>query len=95
MLRTLPPAEAWSSALIAALVGFGGTVALVVQAMRMLGASVEQTASAVTALCLAIAGVALSFKWRMPIVMAWSTPGCHGAGNDEIRRRSHNPLAFT
>ena len=77
MLRSLHPLHAWSSALIAALIGFGGTVALVVQAMRTLGASVEQTGSAVTALCLgiAIAGAALSTKLRMPIVLAWSTPG--------------------
>lgn len=77
MQLNLPPANAWSSALIAALVGFGGTVALVVQAMRTLGASVEQTGSAVTALCLGIAitGAALSLKLRMPIVLAWSTPG--------------------
>ncbi|MES2625675.1 MAG: benzoate/H(+) symporter BenE family transporter [Pseudomonadota bacterium] len=77
MLRKLPPAHAWSSALIAALVGFGGTVALIVQAMRTLGASVEQTGSAVTALCLgiAVAGAALSLRLRMPIVLAWSTPG--------------------
>ncbi|WP_369060208.1 benzoate/H(+) symporter BenE family transporter [Caulobacter sp. 73W] len=76
MLR-LPPIPAWSSALIAALIGFGGTVALVVQAMRTLGASVEQTGSAVTALCLgiAIAGALLSLRLRMPIVLAWSTPG--------------------
>ena len=77
MHKNFPPATAWSSALIAALVGFGGTVALVVQAMRTLGASVEQTGSAVTALCLGIAitGAALSLKLRMPIVLAWSTPG--------------------
>jgi benzoate membrane transport protein len=77
MQQNFPPATAWSSALIAALVGFGGTVALVVQAMRTLGASVEQTGSAVTALCLGIAitGAALSLKLRMPIVLAWSTPG--------------------
>jgi benzoate membrane transport protein len=77
MHQNFPPATAWSSALIAALVGFGGTVALVVQAMRTLGASVEQTGSAVTALCLGIAitGAALSLKLRMPIVLAWSTPG--------------------
>lgn len=77
MPPTLPPVTAWSSALIAVLVGFGGTVALVVQAMRTLGASVEQTGSAVTALCIAIAvtGAALSLKLRMPIVLAWSTPG--------------------
>jgi benzoate membrane transport protein len=73
----IPPFSSWSSALIAAVVGFGGTVALVVHAMRMMGASVEQTASGVTALCLgiAIAGTALSLRFRMPIVLAWSTPG--------------------
>jgi benzoate membrane transport protein len=77
MLRSLPPIPAWSSALIAALVGFGGTIALVVQAMRNLGASGDQTGSAVTALCLgiAIAGAALSWRLRMPVVLAWSTPG--------------------
>jgi benzoate membrane transport protein len=77
MLKSLPPAHSFSSALIATLVGFGGTIALVVQALRLLGASVEQTSSAVTALCLGIGigGLALSLKTRMPIVLAWSTPG--------------------
>ena len=77
MTRRFPPLHSWSSALIAMIVGFGGTIALVVQAMRALGASVEQTGSAVTALCLGIAlgGAALSFKTRMPVVLAWSTPG--------------------
>jgi benzoate membrane transport protein len=73
----LPPPPSWSAALIAAFVGFGGTIALVVQAMRTMGATVEQTGSAVTALCLgiAIAGAALSVRYRMPVVLAWSTPG--------------------
>ncbi len=77
ILLGLPPVPAWSSALIAALVGFGGTIALVVQAMRNLGASADQTGSAVTALCLgiALAGAALSWRLRMPVVLAWSTPG--------------------
>jgi len=77
MLRSLPPLTAWSAALVAALVGFGGTIALVVQAMRGLGASVEQVGSAVTALCLAIAagGALLSLRLRVPVVLAWSTPG--------------------
>lgn len=77
MLRSMPPVPAWSSALIAALVGFGGTIALVVQAMRNLGASAGQAGSAVTALCLgiALAGAALSWRLRMPVVLAWSTPG--------------------
>lgn len=77
MLKQLPPLHSWSSALIATVVGFGGTIALVVQALRTLGASVEQTGSAVTALCLgfAVGGAALSFKFRIPVVLAWSTPG--------------------
>jgi benzoate membrane transport protein len=77
MPNRLPPPHSFSSALIATVVGFGGTIALVVQAMRALGASVEQTGSAVTALCVgtAIGGAALSLKTRLPIVLAWSTPG--------------------
>jgi benzoate membrane transport protein len=77
MPTRLPPPHSWSSALIATVVGFGGTIALVVQAMRALGASVEQTGSAVTALCLgfAVGGIALSLKTRIPVVLAWSTPG--------------------
>lgn len=77
MHRRLPPLPAWSSALIAALVGFGGTIALVVQATRHLGASPAQAGSAVTALCLGIAfaGAGLSWRMRMPVVLAWSTPG--------------------
>jgi benzoate membrane transport protein len=77
MPNKLPPLHSFSAALIATVVGFGGTIALVVQAMRALGATVEQTGSAVTALCLGIAvgGAALSLRTRMPIVLAWSTPG--------------------
>jgi benzoate membrane transport protein len=77
MVRNLPPLASWSSALVAALVGFGGTIALVVQAMRAMGASVAQTGSAITALCLgiALAGALLSFRLRMPVILAWSTPG--------------------
>jgi benzoate membrane transport protein len=77
MSYRLPPPHSWSSALIATIVGFGGTIALVVQAMRALGATVELTGSAVTALCLgtALGGAALTLKTRIPIVLAWSTPG--------------------
>jgi benzoate membrane transport protein len=77
MFERLPPIPAWTSALIATVIGFGGTVALITQAMRTLGATVEQTGSAVTALCLGIAvsGAFFSVWLRMPIVTAWSTPG--------------------
>lgn len=65
------------SALVAATVGFGGTVALVVSAAASTGATDDQTISWVAAICLATAAcsLALSYRYRMPIVAAWSTPG--------------------
>ena len=71
------PLSAWSAALIATLVGFGGTIALIVQAMTVLGAEPQQVISAVTALCLGIGvtGALLSIWQKMPVVLAWSTPG--------------------
>jgi benzoate membrane transport protein len=71
------PLSVLSSAFIAVLVGFGGTVALVVRAIQAMGGSADQVGSAVTALCLgiALAGGALSLALRMPVVLAWSTPG--------------------
>ena len=65
------------SAAVAALVGFGGTIALIVAAAQAVGASPGQTSSWVTALCLAKVATTgfLSLRHRMPIVTAWSTPG--------------------
>ncbi|MHA3772295.1 benzoate/H(+) symporter BenE family transporter [Verrucomicrobiota bacterium sgz303538] len=73
----LLPLSALSSGLIAVLIGFGGTVALIVQAEQQVGGSPEQIVSAVTALCLGIGiGSGILSLWRrMPIVLAWSTPG--------------------
>lgn len=66
-----------SSALVAAIVGFGGTLALIIAAADTLGATREQTASWVTAVCIAMAvsSAWLSWRTRMPVVTAWSTPG--------------------
>ena len=66
-----------SAALVAALVGYGGTIALVLAAAAALGATPEQTLSWVLAISLAkAAGSALLSSWtRMPVVLAWSTPG--------------------
>jgi benzoate membrane transport protein len=65
------------NALIAVLVGFGGSVAIVLSATHAVGASAEQTASWLTALCLSIAVTSIALSWlhKMPIVTAWSTPG--------------------
>jgi benzoate membrane transport protein len=66
-----------SAALVAALVGFGSTVALVLSAAAALGATPAQTASWLLAVALAkAAGSAfLSTTTRIPVVLAWSTPG--------------------
>ena len=71
------PVSVTSSAISAALVGFAGSVALVLAAARAVGADADQTSSWVVALCVAIAATSLylSLRHRMPIVTAWSTPG--------------------
>jgi len=73
----LPPPASFSAAAVATVVGFGGTVALIVQAGQTLGASPAQIISMVTALCLGIGlpGAVLSWRLKMPVVLAWSTPG--------------------
>ena len=75
-MRALP-ASAFSSAAMATVIGFGGTVALVVQAGQALGADAGQIGSMVTALCLGIGapGALLSWRLKIPVVLAWSTPG--------------------
>jgi benzoate membrane transport protein len=66
-----------ASAFVAAIVGFGGTLALIIAAAVALGATQDQTASWVTAICLAMAVETgwLSWRTRMPVITAWSTPG--------------------
>lgn len=67
----------FASSAVAAIVGFGSTLALIVAAASVLGATQAETASWVTAVCLAIAGSSawLSVRYKMPIIAAWSTPG--------------------
>lgn len=66
-----------SSAFVASIVGFGGTLAIVIAAANAVGATQLQTASWVTALCIAmvIESAWLSWYTRMPVISAWSTPG--------------------
>ena len=65
------------AAVAAGLVGFGSSLALVLAAAQAVGASLAQAASWVLALCLAkAAGSAVLSAWaRVPVVLAWSTPG--------------------
>ena len=70
-------ASLFSAALVAALVGYGSTIALVLAAAAAVGATPGQTASWVVAVCLAKAAgsLILSVWTRVPVVLAWSTPG--------------------
>lgn len=65
------------SAFVAAIVGFGGTLALIIAAADAVGATRAETASWVTAICLAMALETAWLSWRtkMPVISAWSTPG--------------------
>ena len=65
------------AAVTAAIVGCGGSIAVVFAACAAAKATPAETASWVAGLCLAVAlssGI-LSFRYRMPIIAAWSTPG--------------------
>lgn len=66
-----------SSALVAALVGYGASVAIVISAATALSATPAQTASWIFVLCLgkAVGSAFLSAFAQMPVVLAWSTPG--------------------
>ncbi len=66
-----------TSAVVAATVGFGGTVALVLAAATAVGASSGETSSWIASMCLAtaVSSLVLSVRHRIPIVAAWSTPG--------------------
>jgi len=66
-----------TSAVVAALVGFGSTIAIIIAAAQAVGANEAQTSSWVAALCLAMAATSgfLSVRYRIPVITAWSTPG--------------------
>lgn len=66
-----------AAALVAAAVGFGGTLAIIIAAARNLGANDAEAASWVGSICIGIgvAAIVLSVRHRMPIITAWSLAG--------------------
>ena len=66
-----------SSGLAAVVVGFASTVLVVMQAADVVGASEAQKISWAMVLCLAMGGTCLflSVKHKMPVIIAWTTPG--------------------
>ncbi|MFG2041201.1 benzoate/H(+) symporter BenE family transporter [Dactylosporangium sp. NPDC048998] len=70
----LPPILA---GLVSAVVGYASSFTVVLAGLRAVGATPAQAASGLLALCLGIAATAigLGLRYRMPISIAWSTPG--------------------
>lgn len=66
-----------SSALTAVVVGFASTILLIMEAADAVGANEAEKASWAAALCIgmAITSFILSWRYKMPIITAWSTPG--------------------
>lgn len=69
--------EAIGMGLLAAVVGFTSSFAVVLAGLRAAGASEEQATSGLIMLSLGmgLSGVLLAWRYRMPIGVAWSTPG--------------------
>ena len=63
--------------LVAALVGFASSFAIVLAGLHAVGASNAQASSGLLVLSIAmgVTGIALSLHYKMPLAMAWSTPG--------------------
>ncbi|MBW8761500.1 MAG: benzoate/H(+) symporter BenE family transporter [Microbacterium sp.] len=62
---------------VTALVGFTSSFAVVLTGLSAVGATPAQAASGLLAVCLTmgVACVVLAWRYRMPITVAWSTPG--------------------
>ena len=63
--------------LIGAITGFASSFAIVIAGLRAASATEQQAASGLLTLCLAQAVIAMLYSWRyrMPLSFAWSTPG--------------------
>jgi benzoate membrane transport protein len=62
---------------VCGLVGFTSSFAVVLTGLRAVGADPEQAASGLLVLCVTMGLGCVLFSWRlrMPVTMAWSTPG--------------------
>jgi benzoate membrane transport protein len=69
--------QAILTGVVSAVVGYASAFTIVLSGLRAVGASQAQAASGLLALCLGIAVAAtfLALRYRMPIAIAWSTPG--------------------
>ena len=73
----MPSLRHVSTGLVVAIVGFFGTFPIVVQGLLAVGASPAQASAGLmaSAMAMGLAAIALSLFYRMPVSIAWSTPG--------------------
>ncbi|MFY0594895.1 MAG: benzoate/H(+) symporter BenE family transporter [Cognatishimia sp.] len=66
-----------TSGILPALVGYTGSIAIIFAAIEALGATQAQANSWLWALGIGmgLSGIVLAFRYRMPVLTAWSTPG--------------------
>lgn len=66
-----------STGLLAAVVGFASTFAVILQGLRAVGATPAESASGLFIICMVQGVLALAYGlwWRQPISIVWSTPG--------------------
>jgi benzoate membrane transport protein len=76
LLRDTTP-QTLGTGLLVALVGYASSVAVVVQGLAAVGASPAEIASALLLLAVSksVLAVGLSLRMRMPVSIAWTTPG--------------------
>ena len=69
--------QAFAAGVLAAFVGFASSFAVIVQGLAAVGASREEAASGLMALSIGmgVCAIWLSLRTRLPISVAWSTPG--------------------
>jgi benzoate membrane transport protein len=69
--------RASAAGLVASFVGFSSSFAVVLEGLKKVGASHAEAASGLMALCVAmgVCAIFLSLRSRLPISIAWSTPG--------------------
>lgn len=75
--RPTPLSTPVTAGIVASLVGFTSSFAVVLTGLRAVGASPSEAASGLLALCVtqAVGMMWLARRYRQPITLAWSTPG--------------------
>ncbi|MCK7612135.1 benzoate/H(+) symporter BenE family transporter [Roseibium sediminicola] len=77
MSASRPNFQSLSAGLLAAIVGFASSFAIVIQGLSASGASVAEATSGLMALSISmgLCSIVASLKTKIPVSIAWSTPG--------------------